>query len=627
MAREKMSSNTADEAAASNEERPSAPTCRSNIPVKKKLSNKRSGEMAGGGGNELSANSGTYQSFGRKGSGCNGGSTGSNFTHTGFKGATQRGNKTLGWYLNDGLFTTTSNDSHSSKNNSERGSASPPAATDTVAEMKDASHRDITHMEDEKKRGKRIRQRPPRKMVDLKTRADSIGNSDDIHDAKPAPRNEHSKDDYWYYDPTSDGFYYENMGSRGWRRRLPVSAQKRLKMEQEMYAAFLRDPSQFACYQADLYGFGSGMGAMNAVYYAPQIKYYDPASDGYYFEMPSVDGWKKRQPNSSSTSSSGSGSGSSTSGYKGGSFMRSAFLHQESPQVTSYGAALARGQLPPAYTLADSAVGSQDPFSSGASSMSTLSSLSEGTPTPPPRTQFSTSNGNSSSLFPDDENLTDYLAEQYDRALQLNEVISDDSTNDIASSNPASLQLPSYLFQKTEPVTYGDVAATSCDVEDLENRPPNNELECKRPGTLHLRTPLEDETTNGSDLKENKKRTGHELLLNFNADKFIADIAYYGSNVERVLRDLAALKTPVTSSTVCSADSPHTPAVYNTFPDWAKPSEGQTNTSDEWWLGETAGAYIDDIWSRGATSCSNAKSKLSIWRDAELLTAVPCDNN
>uniref|UniRef100_A0A0M3I642 Uncharacterized protein n=1 Tax=Ascaris lumbricoides TaxID=6252 RepID=A0A0M3I642_ASCLU len=96
MAREKMSSNTADEAAASNEERPSAPTCRSNIPVKKKLSNKRSGEMAGGGGNELSANSGTYQSFGRKGSGCNGGSTGSNFTHTGFKGATQRGNKTLG---------------------------------------------------------------------------------------------------------------------------------------------------------------------------------------------------------------------------------------------------------------------------------------------------------------------------------------------------------------------------------------------------------------------------------------------------------------------------------------------------------------------------------------------------
>lgn len=108
------------------------------------------------------------------------------------------------------------------------------------------------------------------------------------------------------------------------------------------------------------------------------FRYYDPASDGYYFEMPSVDGWKKRQPNSSSTSSSGSGSGSSTSGYKGGSFMRSAFLHQESPQVTSYGAALARGQLPPAYTLADSAVGSQVScyFSSSCAPVYDLFSLS-----------------------------------------------------------------------------------------------------------------------------------------------------------------------------------------------------------------------------------------------------------
>lgn len=43
-----------------------------------------------------------------------------------------------------------------------------------------------------------------------------------------------------YYDPTSDGFYYENMGSRGWRRRLPVSAQKRLKMEQVWFISVLQ---------------------------------------------------------------------------------------------------------------------------------------------------------------------------------------------------------------------------------------------------------------------------------------------------------------------------------------------------------------------------------------------------
>jgi len=29
------------------------------------------------------------------------------------------------------------------------------------------------------------------------------------------------KEDYWYYDPVSDGFYYEHNGSRGWRKRNP----------------------------------------------------------------------------------------------------------------------------------------------------------------------------------------------------------------------------------------------------------------------------------------------------------------------------------------------------------------------------------------------------------------------
>lgn len=75
---------------------------------------------------------------------------------------------------------------------------------------------------------------------------------------------------------------------------------------------------------------------------------------------------------------------------------------------------------------------------------------------------------------------------------------------------------------------------------------------------------------------------------------YCVSIHFSGSNVERVLRDLAALKTPVTSSTVCSADSPHTPAVYNTFPDWAKPSEVQTNTSDEWWVLNST--YIGSRW-------------------------------
>ncbi|KHN79994.1 hypothetical protein Tcan_18287 [Toxocara canis] len=398
--------------------------------------------------------------------------------------------------------------------------------------------------------------------------------------------------------------------------------------------------------------------------------------------MPSVDGWKKRQPNSSSSSSSGPGSSTSRFNYKGADFLRSEFPHHEQSQVTSYGAALARGQLPPAYTLADSAVYSQDPFSSDASSMSTLSSLSEGTPTPPPRTQISTSNERNGSLFPDGSSLDDYFAEQYDRTLQLDEVAYEDgnegirsgnpaehnvrscpfytmepatyadvaatssaaedlenttssnkvtyeeSNEDIRSRKPAAHHLPSRAFYTMEPAAYADVVATSCAVEDLENTPPNKEVMFKRPGTLHLRTALvEDGQNSESELNDRKKRNCHELLRNFNADKFIADMGYYGSNVERVLRDLAALKTPVAPPTVCSADSPHTPAVCSDLPSWARAPERQTNVSDDWWLGDTSGAYIDDIWSRDVSTCSNAKSKLSIWRDAELLTAVPCDNN
>ncbi|VDK55094.1 unnamed protein product [Anisakis simplex] len=489
-----------------------------------------------------------------------------------------------------------------------------------------------------------------------------------------------------YYDPTSDGFYYENMGSRGWRRRMPVNAQKRTRMEQEMYATFLRDPSQFACLQPDLYGFLPQVTTANAAaaYYAgPQIKYYDPASDGYYFEMPSVDGWKRRQPNSSSTSSSSSASGSSSSSgatagvvptiaaaflncLNGTDFPRGAqFLHhhhaahQQEPQVTSYGAALARGQLPPAYKLADSAVCNQDPFSSGASSMSTLSSLSEGTPTPPPHHRLNTlsSNGrNDSSIFYDDDNnYIDYVAEQCDRALQLDDMTNEDDSECCIDE---SVHLPSCLFDRPEsPETFA--AASSCDTDDVENTPPNKEsLDLKRPGTLDLNAvsssseisdKIEENETNkmADETKSSSKR--HELLLNFNADKFIADMAHYGSNVERVLRDLAALKTPVTPATtstaaaittpICNLDSPRTPAIYSAYPNWARaPDMATSNVCNDcviadfnyrWLRDTTNGTYIEDIWSESdaSTAYSSTKSKLSIWRDSGLLTAVPCDNN
>uniref|UniRef100_A0A158R4E8 WW domain-containing protein n=1 Tax=Syphacia muris TaxID=451379 RepID=A0A158R4E8_9BILA len=99
------------------------------------------------------------------------------------------------------------------------------------------------------------------------------------------------------------------MGSRGWRRHSLAAEQKRLQMEQVDYFA---------------------------------------ESDGFYFEMPSVDGWKKRQPNSNSSSSISSNSSASKCSL---GFSHGTFAQIDENQPISYGAALARGQLPAACTV------------------------------------------------------------------------------------------------------------------------------------------------------------------------------------------------------------------------------------------------------------------------------------
>lgn len=119
--------------------------------------------------------------------------------------------------------------------------------------------------------------RPPTLPVEDKT---AIGTSQLIAAAVAKDR----KEDYWYYDPVSDGFYYENNGSRGWRKRNPKvhgppPTQNQKKPEVEKVDKIVNGQKMF-----------NQVGAPNAV------KYYDPASDGYYFEMASVDGWRRRQP-------------------------------------------------------------------------------------------------------------------------------------------------------------------------------------------------------------------------------------------------------------------------------------------------------------------------------------------
>jgi hypothetical protein len=111
--------------------------------------------------------------------------------------------------------------------------------------------------------------------------------------------NKERKEDYWYYDPLSDGFYYENNGSRGWKKRNPkihgpppAAPKKAPEVEKVLEQQKLQ--KQMLTNQK----------LLNQIGVAPSVKYYDPATDGYFFEMASVDGWRRRQPPVSSSVSS-----------------------------------------------------------------------------------------------------------------------------------------------------------------------------------------------------------------------------------------------------------------------------------------------------------------------------------
>uniref|UniRef100_A0A1I7UIE9 WW domain-containing protein n=1 Tax=Caenorhabditis tropicalis TaxID=1561998 RepID=A0A1I7UIE9_9PELO len=83
---------------------------------------------------------------------------------------------------------------------------------------------------------------------------------------------------------------------------------------------------------------GATSGASGAV--QPTMRYYDPTSDGFFYEMASVDGWKRRQPNKPVSASVPNG-------------VTRPYSQRQAAQTTvtgggapSYGAALARGQFP-----------------------------------------------------------------------------------------------------------------------------------------------------------------------------------------------------------------------------------------------------------------------------------------
>ncbi|EGT51152.1 hypothetical protein CAEBREN_08401 [Caenorhabditis brenneri] len=191
----------------------------------------------------------------------------------------------------------------------------------------------------------------------------------------PPPTVGANQEEYWFYDVASDGYYYEQNGAKGWRRRQPNAAvHKANGKEQEVahmnvngrgkydqllaaqaaaaHAAYIQHAIQLMSQNPGSSGAQNPQNPQNPPPHLnpPTMRYYDPNSDGFYYEMASVDGWKRRQPNKPASASLPHGMVSRPLPPPPGSMMMMAPPPPRgmfgSDGGSSYGAALARGQFP-----------------------------------------------------------------------------------------------------------------------------------------------------------------------------------------------------------------------------------------------------------------------------------------
>lgn len=198
-----------------------------------------------------------------------------------------------------------------------------------------------------------------------------------------------NNEEYWFYDVASDGYYYEQNGAKGWRRRQPNSAVHKSNnggKEQEVahmnvngqvkynqllaaqaaaaQAAFLQQafhmqmamappppppPTSSSSTTATSTTSTTAREPSGAPPTSqagnPTMRYYDPNSDGFFYEMASVDGWKRRQPNKPVSASVPAGI---TRPYAQRNLNSGVAPGAPGAPIgaPSYGAALARGQFP-----------------------------------------------------------------------------------------------------------------------------------------------------------------------------------------------------------------------------------------------------------------------------------------
>jgi len=246
-------------------------------------------------------------------------------------GGFKRGNRTLAWYLDSKLFDGANQERES--NTSSPSLNKRKNSFDSESSLNSNGRQPANETEERKRRANKARGNRQRSQNSFNANdqnelnvsgqhSDPIpignANNDSLNSSPDQQSNvvlqqqllalsaqaAVQKENYCYYDPKSDGYFYEYCGSRGWRKRNPKlhgnppltvsnkadenvtnSASGPQTIEKKVYV-----PIPVPVFPNNHSKFFPQAGT------SPNIKYYDPTSDGFYYEAASVDGWKKRTP-------------------------------------------------------------------------------------------------------------------------------------------------------------------------------------------------------------------------------------------------------------------------------------------------------------------------------------------
>jgi hypothetical protein len=424
--------------------------------------------------------------------------------------------------------------------------------------------------------------------------------------------NKERKEDYWYYDPLSDGFYYENNGSRGWKKRNPkvhgppppAAPKKVPEMDKVIEQQKLQ--KQLLTNQK----------LLNQIGAAPSLKYYDPATDGYFFEMASVDGWRRRQPPISSSATSTSVANgdrkpmniptSSTVSmmpphnngyYPFGSFSSTTATPTPSPagSFMPQPPAMTNAQLEEMIVRHPSLVASMSKNRMGGlcdeaciPSNSSTTSSEELTSSPPPMI----------SSQPEQQQHS-LLMQHFRRGQQLQQsnsasmLINGGANSNCQTSNTFSVGSADepYEFYWSDNEKASSISSYD-DMGEKEQSIPRDSVIQRRPNTLSV---VQEKPKPWWDTSNNDHR--------FDVDKFIADLPSFDD--EKILRNLTALPTP-------NSDR-HSIYQNNSNSNLVTPLKENAT----WWYGQSSIGSNNNIIQANGNSASRNLEKVDIdkiWR-------------